>query len=381
VSNRWESLWEWLRVLRRPGREREVVVQSVKAALAAVGALLVTAPWAGSHAFLAPYAAVLAVNSTVRGSWTGAARQAGTVVAGVVLAYLVARVVPVGAVAVPLVVLLGLLVGRWRQFGPDGWWVAITALIVVVNGAAANPLDLVGWVALSLCGSFIGALVNTLLLPPVHLRHARDAVTALIGEVAAQLRDMADSVRDGWSASDAYRWAHSARGLRGAVRRADDAVWYGRESVRWNPRRRLIRQADSPLAGRDVVDRLSRVSERVLQISVLLANLTEHNGAGMIGAEMNGAGRDEHPGDPELAGLLGRLADAVDVLGERPGELAAALDAPGAEARRLREGAGDQAARGACVIAVSDAVAELEAVSYRRPSGVSEAARRGRPEA
>jgi hypothetical protein len=32
-------------------------------------------------------------------------------------------------------------------------------------------------------------------------------------------------------------------------------------------------------------------------------------------------------------------------------------------ARRLREDAGEQAARGACVIAVSDAVAELEGVT------------------
>jgi uncharacterized membrane protein YgaE (UPF0421/DUF939 family) len=95
VSNRWE----WIRALRRPSREREVVLQSVKAALAALGALLVTAPWAGSHAFLAPYAAVLAVTSTVRGSWTGAARQAGTVVAGVLLAHLVGQLVPTGAVA------------------------------------------------------------------------------------------------------------------------------------------------------------------------------------------------------------------------------------------------------------------------------------------
>ncbi len=362
VWSRWESFRERLRVLRRPGREREVVVQSVKAAVGAVVALLVTAPWAGSHAFLAPYAATLAVTSTVRGSWKGAARQAGTVVAGVVLAYLVGQLVPVGTVAVPLVVLLGLLAGRWRQFGPDGWWVAITALIVVVNGIAASALDLAGWVALSLCGSFMGALVNTLLLPPVHLRHARDAVTALIGEVAAQLRDMADLVRDGWSAADAYRWADSARGLRLAVQRADDAVWYGRESARWNPRRRHIRQADSPLAGRDVVDRLSRVSERVLQISVLLANITERDATGDDGTGQDGAGR---PGDPELAGLLERLADAVDTLGERPGELAAALDAPGAEVRRLREGADHGIARGACVIAVSDAVVELEAVSWR----------------
>jgi hypothetical protein len=348
VSNLWDSLRKWLRVLRRPGREREIVVQSVKAALAAVGALLATAAWAGSHAFLAPYAAVLAVTSTVRGSWTGAARQAGTVVAGVVLAHVVGLLVPASTVAVPLVVLLGLLVGRWRQFGPDGWWVAITALIVVLNGAAANALDLAGWVALSLCGSIVGACVNTLLLPPVHLRDARRAVTALIGEVSAQLREMADVVRHGWSAADAHRWAHSARGLRVAVRRADDAVWYGRESVRWNPRRRHIRQADSPLAGRDIVDGLSRVSERVLQVSVLLANLAE---------------RDDRPGDPELAGLLERLAEAVDVLAERPGELAAAQDAPGAEVRRLRDHAGEQAARGACVLAVSDAVAGLQAVS------------------
>jgi hypothetical protein len=350
VSKVWNPLWSplraRLRVLRRPGREREVVVQSAKAALAAVGALLVTGPWAGTHAFLAPYAAVLSVTSTVRGSWTGAARQAGTVAAGVVLAHLVGLLVPAVTVALPLVVLLGLLVGRWRQFGPDGWWVAITALIVVVNGTAANALDLAGWLALSLCGSLVGALVNTLLLPPVHLRDARRAVATLIAEVAAQLRDMAGTVHDGWSEADARRWAHSARGLRRAVQRADDAVWYGRESVRWNPRRRHIRRADSPLAGRDVVDRLSRVSERVLQVSVLLGNLAE---------------RADHDGDPELAVLLERLADAVDVLGERPDELAAALDAPAAEARRLRDGSGEQAARGACVIAVSDTVAELEA--------------------
>jgi hypothetical protein len=212
VSNRWESLRD---ALRRPSREREVVLQAVKAAVAALAALLVTGPWAGSHAFLAPYAAVLAVTSTVRGSWTGAARQAATVVAGVVLAHLAGRLVPVGAVvALPLVVLLGLLVGRWRQFGPDGWWVAITALIVVVNGTAANALDLAGWVALSLCGSVVGAATNTLLLPPVHLRDARAAVTTLIGEVAAQLRDMAGTVRAGWTAADAGRWAHSARGAR-----------------------------------------------------------------------------------------------------------------------------------------------------------------------
>ena len=156
--NRWESLWdslrEWLRVLRRPGREREVVVQSVKAALAAVGALVVTAPRAGKRRLPGAVRRADGHQSgapLVDGAFAAAAPARGP------RRRIVARVVPVGAVAVPLAVLLGLLVGRWRQFGPDGWWVAITALIVVVNGAAADPLDLASWVALSLCGSVIGA--------------------------------------------------------------------------------------------------------------------------------------------------------------------------------------------------------------------------------
>jgi len=351
VSNVWgvSKLWQRWRLVRRPGREREILAQSIKAGLAAVAALVLTQPWAGSHAFLAPYAAVLAVTSTVRGSWTGATRQAGTVLTGVVLAYVVSTLVPVGPAALGLVVVLGLLAGRWRQFGPDGWWIAITGLIVVLNGSASNALDLANWVALSLCGSVAGALVNTLLLPPVHLRDARDAVTSLTGEVATTLRDMAASARDGWSAADASRWVDGARGLRNAVRLADDAVWYGRESARWNPRRRHIRRFDSPLAGRDVVNRLSRVSERVLQVSVLLAHAAEPDG--------------EASGDPELANLLERLADAVEVLADDPAELADALDGHGAEVRRMRDGADEQAVRGACVIAVSDAVSELEAVT------------------
>jgi hypothetical protein len=64
-----------------------------------------------------------------------------------------------------------------------------------------------------------------------------------------------------------------------------------------------------------------------------------------------------------VAGLLERLADAVDMLAGDPDDLAAALDTHDAEVRMLRDGAGERVARGACVIALSDAAAELEAVS------------------
>jgi hypothetical protein len=342
----WRTTRDQLLAVGRPGREREVVVQAAKAALAAVLALLATS-WAESaQSFLAPYAAVLAVTSTVRGSWTGAARQAGMLATGVLLAFVAGALIPSRVVAVPLAVLAGLLLGRWHRFGSDGYWVAITALILLVNGTAEQPPNLASWVALSLTGSLVGALVNTLLLPPVHLRDAHDAVRALTTEVAAQLREMSGQVRDGWSSVDAQRWARSARGLRRAVRRADDAVWHGRESVRWNPRRRTIRRADSALAGPSAVDRLSCVSERVLQTSVQLTDLAEPG---------------DQAADPALAEMLDRLADGVDALAERPDELAAALAGPVERVRRLRAdvATGSDAIRGACMITLSDALAEL----------------------
>jgi hypothetical protein len=52
-------------------------------------------------------------------------------------------------------------------------------------------------VVLSIVGSATGATVNTLVLPPMHLCEAHDAVQALDVELAQQLRAVADGVRDG----------------------------------------------------------------------------------------------------------------------------------------------------------------------------------------
>jgi hypothetical protein len=83
---------------------------------------------------------VLAVTTTVRRSWSGAARQAAMPVVGIVLAYGVGRMVPTTAAALAVLVVLGLLIGRWRRFGGDREWIAITALLLlIVNGSARHP--------------------------------------------------------------------------------------------------------------------------------------------------------------------------------------------------------------------------------------------------
>lgn len=341
-------------------------MQAVKAALAAVLALL-AARWmsgapglpVGEHTFLAPYAALLAVTMTVRGSWAGAGRQAAMVVAGVLLAYGAGRLTAGTLAGLPLVVVLGLVLGRWRRFTGDRDWIAVTAVLLLVNGVSGNPAELAGWVVLSLVGSVVGATVNTFVLPPLHLRDAHDAVRSLACEIGDQLRAVAGGVREGWTSGDAAQWVAQARALRAAVRRADDAVWFGRESARWNPRRRSIRLADTPLAAPDAVERVGRLSERAVQVAVLLGDLTDL-------AETAGSPRQEP--DPVLADLLERLAAAVDTLADRfeaREELAEAIAGPAAQVRELRADVRTEPThvRSTCLVTISDALGDLTRVS------------------
>jgi hypothetical protein len=332
----------------RGSREREAVVQAAKAGLAAVLALLAAQLVDGGQLFLAPYAAVLAVTSTVRRSWSGAARQAVMLVLGVLLAYAGASVIPAPPVALAILVTTGLLLGRWRRFGGDREWIAITALLLTVNGAAHHPSDLAAWIVLSVLGSTVGAVVNTVVLPPLHMRDAHDAVRSLTAEIAQHLRAMAGGVRTGWNAEDAAGWVATARGIRSEVRRADDAVWFGRESVRWNPRRRSIRPSDVRMAVPEAVEQVARLSERTVQLAVLLGDLAD---------------LADQPAEPELADLLEQLAGAVHTTAERFGTEEGPAQAVADAAARVQRGRDPEIepaqVRATCRVTIADALADI----------------------
>nr|WP_239028262.1 FUSC family protein [Pseudonocardia acidicola] len=354
-------LGERIAAVGRPGREREILVQAGKSALAALLALLVARWFHAPNAFLAPYAAVLAVTGTVYRSWSNAVQQAGIVLAGVGLAYVLSVLGTPAPVGVPLAVFAGLLAGRWRWFGPDGYWVAVTAVIMVAAGYFSHPRDLAVWVGLSVAGTLVGACVNTLVLPPVHLRSGDDAVRRLAIELADLVRGMAGGLREGYDRADADEWVHRARQLRGAVLHAADAVWYGRESTRWNPRRRLIRRVGAGLAGPSSVERLSRAVERIMHSAALLASLA----------------RAQQQPDPGLADTLDRLADGIDTMVEHlsspedrlAGELAGPLDR--VRSTRAEVGAGPVAIRSTFVLTVEDALAQLTPGARGSPTPVT----------
>ncbi|NIH78857.1 FUSC family protein [Amycolatopsis viridis] len=324
------SPWYWFRrALRFPGREREAVVQALKMALAAVLAwLLARVVIPSPQSFIAPYTAVFLMTETVYRSLTNALQQAGAILIGLVIAYVSAHLIPLPVLALAAAVLVGMLVGQWHRFGSSGIWVGVTALLMISYGTAGNFVYLVERLAESLLGAAVGVAVNTVVLPPVHLRHARDAVSVLAGEVRDLVQSIADDLRGDWDSDTAERWLRHARRLDSTVVRADDALSWGRESVRFNIRWLVHhRRGRSPLPSsfESPLSVLEEVTEQVKRITEAL---------------VAAAGQDE--ADPEFttgyAGLLDGLAGAVaclDQAEDRLADLPARLDEVAERRREL----------------------------------------------
>ncbi|MBN6041344.1 FUSC family protein [Amycolatopsis sp. 195334CR] len=216
---------------------RTAVLQAAKAAVAAVLAWLIAAEWWGlPQPFLAPYAAVFLVEATVYRSLFSALQQVGAVVLGVVLAALAIQVLPWQTVALGLVVLVGLLVGRWRGFGASGVWVGVTALLLVSYGSADDSMLMLDRVGETVLGAAIGVAINALVFPPVYTRGTEAATKALAAELADVLCDIAATLRESSVPRSTPSWVARARNTEQLLRRAEEASGWGTESVRFNAR-------------------------------------------------------------------------------------------------------------------------------------------------
>ncbi|MDF3308806.1 FUSC family protein [Rhodococcus sp. T2V] len=156
------------------------------------------------EAFLAPYAALFIIGTTVRSSVSAAARQVTVVVLGVLVAALAAGTLPELA-AIAGAVAVGTILGRSRWLAPDGMWVAITALLVVLYGSATNAALVLHRVLDVTVGVLVGVAVNALVLPPDQLSTARDLILQRAHELSTLLADLAHGLRSGRHDSDRGR--------------------------------------------------------------------------------------------------------------------------------------------------------------------------------
>ncbi|KAB2342647.1 FUSC family protein [Actinomadura rudentiformis] len=225
------------RAVRGPGRERDLLVQSMKAALAALLAWMIAYEWLGAPlSFLAPWVALVMVHATVYQSVVKGVQQVLTVLIGLLAAAGGHLVTGDPTLALALVLVATAPLANWHVFGDQGIYAPLTAVFVITTGAP-EPAELVSRLAETGLGIVVGVAVNAVLLPPVHLRDSREAIDTLADEITGCLRDVAGGLRGEWGADEARDWLRRADR---AMRLTDDArsaVGWGQESLRLNVRR------------------------------------------------------------------------------------------------------------------------------------------------
>ncbi|MFI6854110.1 aromatic acid exporter family protein [Streptomyces sp. NPDC050416] len=288
---------------RGPGRERDLVVQSLKAAAAAVIAWLVGGVWMGDPlALMAPWVALVLVQATVYSSLVQGARQFGAICVGTVLASATLALTgdTTGALALSVPVLM--LLSNWPRFGDQGIYAATTALFTLTSGMAG--LEGVGHrVGQAALGAVIGVAVNALVLPPIHLRDVRENLAALARESGDVLRSVAADLHAGdWDAQTAAGWLNASARLERRLDALRSARRWSQESLRltYGPLRALHRVPHMPLPPPDEDERLGRVTGHVTALTRALAVAVDGN---------------RTPAPPEGKALRS-YADLLDMIGE-----------------------------------------------------------------
>ena len=267
--------------------------RTVKTTLAAVLAYLLAVALLGNDVppLLAPLTALLVAQVTVFRTVTSGVERVGSVVAGVLVAVLLSRVVGLSWWSLGITIFVSLVIGRVLHLGDHTLEVPISAMLVlaVTGPARIAALDRV---AETLVGAVTGVVVSFMLRPPVYVQPAGDAVGALAAEMAELLTSMGRELTEGWSSGQASAWEDRARELDRPLRAARIAVARGDESLRLNPRQRRVREGASSLRAA-----LAALEHAAVQIRGLTLDL----------ADLADAVESSDQAEPELLVALGAL--------------------------------------------------------------------------
>jgi hypothetical protein len=303
--------------LTRRGDDAPLGLRTAKTTLAAVISWELARLLPGSQPpVLAPLTALLVTQLTLVKTITGSLQRVASVTAGVLLALAAADLLGLHWWSVGLVIFVSLAVGQVLKLGSHRIEMAVSALLVMTLGGTPGVART--RVLETLIGAGVGVLVNAVLVPPVYIRPASEAIYGLAGDMARVLEGAAADLAEGWSGEDAYERLREARELDGEVGGAREAISQAEDSLRLNPRRRLV-------AG-DPSDEL-RKGMSTLEHSVILVRGLMRS---LVDLDTATGGRGPDPGlAAAVRELLEELAVAVRTFGEH-----VAASVPGPEANQ-----------------------------------------------
>ncbi|GAA1932365.1 hypothetical protein GCM10009775_25490 [Microbacterium aoyamense] len=222
--------------LRAP--RRSPFLQVLKSAAATIAAWLL-AGWLiqGPPPVFAAIAALLVVQPSVNQSLTKALERSIGVIAGVVIASALGIAFGGATWVILLATVIALLVAWALRMTPGtANQVAISALLVLALGGT-TPSYALDRILETLLGAAIGIVVNLVIVPPVAVSPARDAVDGLAAELAASLERLASALESPRSRAQVEELLLEARLMKPMREKADAALAEASDSLTLNPRR------------------------------------------------------------------------------------------------------------------------------------------------
>jgi uncharacterized membrane protein YccC len=230
------------------------LLQAVKTSVATVLAwLLAQLLLPGDLPIFAAIAALLVVQPSINQSLGKAVERSLGVIGGVLIAYAVGLIFGQSSWIVLLAIVLSILLAWALRLGPGSAnQLPISAMLVLSLGAT-TPGYALERIIETIIGAVVALVINVLIVPPVLLAPAHEAVVLLAREVADTLDRVADALRAPQKPFALEEMMIKARLLRPMLGATERAVIQAEESLTLNPRQARHRgglDADVELLGR-----------------------------------------------------------------------------------------------------------------------------------
>jgi uncharacterized membrane protein YgaE (UPF0421/DUF939 family) len=314
---------EQLTLVRRRAQPTAVYVARLTVTAVFAYLLALQLPGGSPRSVLAPLTALLVVQATLFNTIGTAIRRVAAVTVGVLAAVAVAAYVPFSWWVLGLLVAGTLALGIVLRLREEILEVPISAMLIFSVGSQAAASTRI---TETLVGAAAG-LAAGLVLAPVRVQPAKEAVGELSRQMADLLGQMAEGLADAPDPKRAAEWLDRTRALRGEIERVDDALAQAEESVRLNPRRLRV---GNPAAGlRDGVSTLERAATDIRMLARSVADSARIDGEHTPVKEAETRAR--------LAAMLAELSAAVRAYGQLAEPITEALEDHLEEAERQQD--------------------------------------------
>ncbi|CAB4905502.1 unannotated protein [freshwater metagenome] len=278
-------------------KRRIPFLQVLKSIGAALAAWLIAAPlFQTDQPVFAAIAAIIVVQPSVNASLGKALERSTATIIGVAIALGASLIFGSPPWLVLIAIAAAITTGWAFKLTPaTANQIAISAMLSIVIGAATPDYALIR-ILETVLGAVIGIIINAVIVPPVALAPAKNAVGTLGGNIAQVLEDLGAVLSrrtSGEVLNDVY-WR--ARHLRAELTAAQARVTSLQESLRFNMlRRSKHRPALDTLA--NLLERLAVLTTRTIGIARAIRDkcddsLTTDANIGEISDELKRAGHD-----------------------------------------------------------------------------------------